>query len=199
MEKRILTAKQVQQLRSVCDTVTPKGKRDIAILDTILFQGLRPREVADLRIESFRNFGDQLTLHLKSRTYPIKIHYTLFQNLNTWMDQRGMSLENASGPVFVPIVNLGKGAEKPLASRTISHLVAKYGNLAGLPPKEDSNRLTPGDLRRTCARTAYNCGANLLSIQAFLGFNHLETVARYIGVLGFVDPDSVIDLICYKE
>jgi integrase len=172
-----LNAEQVQRLRSACDTVAPKGKRDIAILDTMLFQGLRLKEVANLRFDDFRRFGGQLTLHLKSRAYAIKIHPTLLQSLNKCMDQRGLSLENATGPVFVPITKSGRNTPKPLGRGTISRLVARYGNLAGLAPRKGSDRLTPGDLRRTCVRNAYDHGTNLISIQAFLGFNHLETVA----------------------
>ena len=39
--KRILNLEQVQQLRSVCDAFTPGGKRDIVILDSMLYQGMR--------------------------------------------------------------------------------------------------------------------------------------------------------------
>lgn len=199
MKKHLLTAEQVQQLRSACDSVTTKGKRDIAILDTMLFQGLRLKEVANLRLEGFRKFSDRITLQIKSRAYAIKIHDTLLQSLNIWMDQRGISLEDASGPVFVPIIKSEKEVQKPLGSQRISHLVAEYGNLAGLTPVKGMGRLTPGNLRRTCARTAYDHGASLISIQAFLGFSHLETVARYIGVFDLRDTDSVIDQINYEE
>lgn len=199
MRKHLLTAEQVQRLRSACDSVTPKGKRDIAILDTMLFQGLRLKEAANLNLMSFTNFGDQITIQLKDRAYPIKVHGTLHQSLKTWLDQRGIPLENTTGPVFVPILKSDKNVQKPLNRRTISHLVAYYGSLAGILPVKGPNRLTPGDLRRTCARRAYDHGADLLSIQAFLGFNHLETVVRYIGVSGLIDTASVIDQINYEE
>jgi site-specific recombinase XerD len=199
MKKHLLTAEQVQQLRSACDSFTPKGKRDIAILDTMLFQGLRLKEAANLNLMSFTNFGDQITIQLKDRAYPIKVHGTLHQSLKTWLDQRGIPLENTTGPVFVPILKSDKTVQKPLDRRTISHLVAYYGNLAGILPVKGPDRLTPGDLRRTCARRAYDHGANLLAIQVFLGFNHLETVVRYIGVSGLIDTASVIDQINYDE
>jgi site-specific recombinase XerD len=46
--KRMLTSEQVQQLRSICDTNTPGGKRDLAILDSMLYQGMRLGEVSNL-------------------------------------------------------------------------------------------------------------------------------------------------------
>lgn len=195
----ILTAEQVQKLRVACDTVTHRGKRDLAILDTMLFQGLRLMEVAELILEDFRNVGDQFVLQLNNRPNEVEIHDTYHQTLKAWIDRRGLSLENATGPVFVPISKSYRNAHKPLGRQTISRLVAKYGNQAGLTPLKGSDRLKPGDLCRTCARTAYDHGADLLSIQVFLGFNHLETVARYIDILNLNDIASVKDQISYEE
>jgi site-specific recombinase XerD len=197
MNKHILSVEQVQRLRDVCSTITPKGKRDIAILDTMLYQGLRLKEVANLQLESFRFVDGQIMLQLKGRISPIKVHKILHHSLRKWMDQRGIPLENTTGPVFIPLQKSNKNSEKSLGRQAISHLVAKYGSLAGVTPAKGKYRLTPGDLSRTCARVAYDRGADLLSLQAFLGFNHIETVARYIGVLELKDPNSVIDQIAY--
>jgi hypothetical protein len=43
----------VQHIRAACDTGTLKGKRDIEILETMLFQGLRLMEVTHLRLGEF--------------------------------------------------------------------------------------------------------------------------------------------------
>jgi site-specific recombinase XerD len=195
----ILTVEHVRKLRAACDTFSPKGKRDLAILDTMLFQGLRLIEVADLRLQDFHNVGDQFILQLKSRSDGIKIHDTYHHTLKAWIDQRGMSFEKVTGPVFVPISKFDRHVSKSLSRQTISHLVARYGNLAGLTPLKGPDRLKPGDLRRTCARNAYDHGADLVSLQAFLGFNYLETVARYIGILNGIKAGSVKDHINYEE
>lgn len=199
MKKHILSVEQVQRLRDSLSTTTPKGKRDIAILDTMLYQGLRLMEVANLQLESFSFVGGQITLHLKGRASPIKVHNTLHHTLKNWMDQRGIPLENATGPVFIPLQKSNKNPQKSLGRQAISRLVAKYGSLAGITPVKGTDRLTPGDLRRTCARVAYDRGADLLSLQAFLGFTHVETVARFISVLELKDPDLVIDQISYED
>jgi site-specific recombinase XerD len=108
-----------------------------------------------------------------------------------------VSLENYRGPVFVQITEFIKSPRKPLSKRTISYMVARYGNLAGIAPMKGATRLFPMDLRRTCARNAYDRGASLLSITAFLGFNHLESTARFIDVLDLADPDTAVDQINY--
>ncbi|NIV99504.1 tyrosine-type recombinase/integrase [Candidatus Saccharibacteria bacterium] len=115
--------------------------------------------------------------------------------MNDWLDQRDLSLENNRGPVFVQITKFVKSPRKPLGKRSISYLVARYGNLAGIAPMKGANRLFPMDLRRTCAWNAYDRGASLLSVTAFLGFNHLESTARFIDVLDLADPDIAVDQI----
>lgn len=194
-KKRILSREQVQQLRSVCDTNIPGGKRDLAILDSMLYQGMRLREVANLRLEQIRSSGDQFFIHIRRRPKPVKAHPNWLQSLNDWLDQRGVSPENNRGPVFMQITKFVNSPRKHLSKRTISYMVARYGNLAGITPMKGANRLFPMDLRRTCARTAYDRGANLLSISAFLGFNHLESTARFIDVLNLADPGIAVDQI----
>jgi site-specific recombinase XerD len=194
----ILTPRQVQLLRSVYSTITPKNKRDAAILDVFLYLGLRLKEVTNLRLEYFQELNGEISIVLQNRVLPLPIHPTLKKSLNLWMDQRGMSLLGSSGPIFPPIRVPEKYIQKSLGSQTISLLVAKYGNAAGIAPLKGRSRLKPSDLRRTCARNAFDHGADLVSIQAFLGFNHLETVTRYIKIYNKPAPDSVIDCINYK-
>ena len=196
-KKRILTCEQVQQLRSVCETNTHGGKRDLAILDSMLFQGMRLSEVANLEIEHIQSSEDEFFIQIKRRPKPIKAHTRWLQSLKDWLDQRGMSFENNRGAVFVQITKFMNSPRKPLSKQTISYLVARYGNLAGIAPMKGTNRLFPMDLRRTCARNAYDRGASLLSITTFLGFNHLESTARFIDVLNLSEPDTAVDQIQY--
>jgi integrase len=196
--KHILSAVQVQQLRSVCDTTNPGGKRDLAILDSMLYQGMRLREVSNLRLEHIRWFEDQYFIHIQRRRKSIKAHTVWMRSLEDWLDQREVSVENDRGPIFVQSKRFKANTRKPLSTRTISFLVARYGNLAGIAPVKGANRLFPIELRRTCARNAYDHGARLPAITAFLGFNHLESTARFINVLELSDPDIVVDQIQYN-
>jgi integrase len=195
--KHILTSVQVQQLRSVCDTITPGEKRDLAIIDSMLYQGMRLKEVASLRLEHILRVKDHYYIHLESRPDPVKAHSRWLQSLDDWLDQMGVSIEINHRPIFVQIPKYAGSQLKPLSSRTISFLVARYGKLAGIAPAKGSNRLFPIDLRRTCARNAYDRGARLSSVSALLGFNHLESAARFIDVLELSDPETAIDKINY--
>lgn len=196
--KRILTTEQVLQLRSACDSTTPGGIRDLAILDSMLYQGMRLKEVANLRLEHIHFGAGQFFIDIKGRPISVKAHDTWLQSLMDWLEQRGVSLEKDRGPIFVQSRKFVKGPRNPIGKRTISYLVARYGNLAGIAPLKGSNRLFPMDLRRTCARNAYDRGAGLVSITAFLGFNHLESTARFINILELADSESAVDQIQYN-
>ena len=70
-KKRILSGERVQQLRSVCDTNILGGKRDLAILDSMLYQGMRLSEVSNLGIEQILSSGDKFVVYIKRRPKPI--------------------------------------------------------------------------------------------------------------------------------
>jgi site-specific recombinase XerD len=163
----------------------------------MLYQGMRLSEVANLGLEQIRSTEDMFFIYIKRRPKPIKAHPKWLQSLNDLLDQSGVSLENNRGPISVQITKFVKSPRKPLGRRTISYMVARYGNLAGIAPMKGANRLFPMDLRRTCARNAYDRGASLLSVTAFLGFNHLQSIARFIDVLDLADPDIAVDQIQY--
>ena len=196
-KKRVLTSEQVQQLRLACDTITPGGKRDLAILDSMLYHGLRVKEIASLRIEDLQREKGHYSIHLADRPMPVKVHPRWQQSMDDWLDQMGVSVEYDPGPVFVQIPKYAGSPLKPLSKRTISFLVARYGNLAGIAPIKGPNRLYPIDLRRTCGRHAYDHGARLSSVSALLGLNHLESSARFIDIKELSDPAEALDRINY--
>ena len=100
-------------------------------------------------------------------------------------------------PIFCNLTKAGKPTGNPLDSSVIGRLVAEYGNRAGLAPLHGENRLAPHDLRRTCARNAYENGAKLPQIQALLGHSDVKTTMIYIGADENPD-DTAIDKISYS-
>lgn len=85
---RRLSTAEVRDLRRAVDDRTNKGKRDLAILDTMLFAGLRREEVASLRIENLRQDGAaggscsrvrEQNSPYKSAGYPLRQPYGLVE------------------------------------------------------------------------------------------------------------------------
>jgi integrase len=195
---RRLLAGEVVRLRSVCDIDTVKGKRDLAILDAILYAGLDAHELAAMRNEDLRQErGDTYLLVTgKGRqTRRVKVPAVLRASLADWLCAAGMRA-GERGYMFRSVNKGGHVTRNAISPGVVLRLVAEYGCAAGLSDYEGSGRLTARDLRRTCARNAYDNGANLLLVQAMLGQNDPKTTVRYIGACE-LDAGSATDYVKY--
>jgi integrase len=195
---RRLTIEEARALRAAVDTGTAKGKRDLAMLELMLFLGLRRDEVATLDLSDFRLDRGRLWLHVTgkgNKTRRLKLPDNLRQTLQEWLTVACLSLDE-EGPCFRSVTRGDRVTTKPVDPGTIGRLVAQYGHLAGIAPATGSNRLSPHDLRRTAARNAYDNGAPLLLVQAMLGHANLETTAHYIGAFD-EDEKTAADYVQY--
>ena len=197
---RRLTREEVRALRAAVDTRTAKGKRDLAILDVMLFAWLRREEVAGLQMSQVRQDGGRWWLVFAgkgNKTRRVKVADALFRTLTAWLEVAGRALgADVDAPVFSAV---GKGeriTERAVDADTVSRLVAEYGHKARLAPATGDQRLTPHDLRRTGARNAHDNGAPLPLIQAQLGHASPTTTMRYIGAVGD-DGDTGADYVRY--
>jgi integrase len=195
---RRLTPSEVRRLRDSVDTTTRKGIRDLAILDMMLFAGLRREEVADLELSAFRQDGGRWWLILTGKgdkTRRLKLHDVLYQSLTRWLDSAGLHMDS-SGPVFRSFDRGDRPTTKSLDASVIGRLVAGYSYDAGIAAERGPNQLSPHDLRRTCARNAFENGASLLLVQAMLGHEDPKTTAQYIGAFES-DDDTAVDYVRY--
>jgi integrase len=130
------------------------------------------------------------------------LHDALYKSLNAWLEYLNTQADKnlALGIGEIPVYyNLNKGGNltgKALNSGVIARITSEYGAAAGLAPGHGENQLSPHDLRRTCARNAYDNGASLLMVQSMLGHSDPKTTARYIGAYE-QDDDTAVDHIRY--
>ncbi len=195
---RRLSPAEVRVLRDACDESTNKRKRDVAIMDAMLYLGLRREEVANLQLNAFHQDGGRWWLVITGKgkkTRRLKVHDALFKSLSTWLEAAGLKLGTAGW--FFQTVNKGdRIIGQPLDAGGLTRLIAEYGHGSSLAPLDGPNRLSPHDLRRTCARNAYDNGANLLLVQAMLGHSDPKTTARYIGAFE-QDDNTAVDYVRY--
>lgn len=196
---RRLSKEEVRDLRAAIELDTKKGLRDRALIDMALYAGLRCSELASLRMSNFRQDKGDWWIVLQgkgAKTRRVKMHDVLYESLTAWLQATGRSLRTGSGPVFYGFKKGDVVGETMLGSSTVSRLVAEYGAKAGLAPEHGEGCLGPHDLRRTCARNAYENGAPLPMIQSMLGHADVATTMRYIGT---EDPDKggAIDFVEY--
>jgi integrase len=195
---RRLTADEVRALRASVKLDTTKSKRDLAILDVMLFAGLRREEVASLCLEDFRQDRGRWWLVLMGKgqkTRRIRVHDQLMESLERWLFATGQT-PGGQGIVFVSVNKGDNHTDRAINASVVGRLVAEYGHLAGLAPLSGPNRLSPHDLRRTCARNAFDNGAALPYIRDMLGHNSIETTMRYIGATD-EDQQTAIDYVRY--
>ena len=173
--------------------------RDRALLDLMLYAGLRREETAILTTGNFRQDGGRWWLVLTGKgqkTRRLKVHDVLYKSLAAWMTAAGLIMGAENGPVFCNLTKAGNSTGKALNPSVIERIVAEYGAAAGLAPFDGENRLSPHDLRRTCPRNAYDNGASLIQVQQMLGHSDPKTTAHYIG--SYTDDDaSAIDKVQY--
>jgi site-specific recombinase XerD len=82
---RRLSALEVQSLRASVDTSTNGGKRDLAMLDMMLFAGLRRQEVAELSLSDFHQDGGRWVIVLTGKGGKVRkvaVHKALFASLS---------------------------------------------------------------------------------------------------------------------
>ena len=183
---RRLSKGEVRVLRASVNTTRIKGKRDLAIMDMMLFLGLRSEEVTTIRLSDFVQDLGRWWLAVRGKggkVRKVKVHDAAFRSVVAWLAASGLGeLGGEDAPLFVGMAKGGRLTGKPINTAVIRRLVAEYGHAAELAPLNGPNRLSPHDLRRTAARTAYDNGASLLLIQRMLGHASPETTAHYIGI-----------------
>ncbi len=194
---RRLSVAEVQQLRAL-NFGGKAGKRNKAILDVMLYLALRREEVANLQLSDFQQDRGRWTLTLigkGDKPRKLVVGRQLYASLNNWLAVYGRAFGD-DAPLFTRIRRGDHLLPAPLTPQAISDLVARLGAEAGLSTLTGDNRLTPHDLRRTCARNAYDNGAPLPAVQLFLGHSDPKTTAHYIG-LTFDEAASVADFVNY--
>jgi integrase len=176
-----------------------KAARDRALLDCMLYAGLRREETANLRTGNFRQDGGRWWVILTGKggkTRRVKVHDMLYKSLAEWSTMSGLTLGAGDDPIFCNLTKAGNPTGNALNGSVIGRLVSEYGAAAGLAPLTGENVLAPHDLRRTAARNAYDKGATLPQVQAMLGHSDPQTTMRYIGALTD-DTNTAVDRISY--
>ncbi|NLF02018.1 MAG: site-specific integrase [Anaerolineales bacterium] len=185
-------------LRASVDPESNKGKRDLVILDLMLFLRLRCSQVAGLELSDIVRDSGRHWLHVTgkgTKTRRLKINDTAFASLMNWLKAANLSL-SGSGAVFRSVNKGGVVGAHPVTAATVGGLVSEYGAAAGLAPAHGDSRLAPHDLRRTAARNTLDNGANLVQVQSMPGHSSPDTTAGYIGAYDR-DDDAAVDYVRY--
>ena len=196
---RRLSGEEVRKMRQVIDTSSPKGKRDLALIDCGLFAGLRRSEIAGLTPGDMVLDNGQWHLKVLGKARKIRqipIHPELYASLISWMDAASIDFHDQERPLFVSIDRWENISASRIDPNVVERITTESAVAARIATPKGKNKLTPHDLRRTFAKRIDDNGVALTAIQYLLGHESPDTTARYIGREG-ADSARTIDRLSY--
>ena len=162
---------RARELQTLPDPTTLKGKRDQAILATLLYHGVRREELCALRVKDLaeRRGLPHLRIHGKGdkiRFVPAHLHAQRL--IMEYLDMVGHG-EDRAGALFRPIRNPRTGdLAKHLEPDSVYHnIVRHYGGIS------------VHSLRATAATNALDHEADIAKVQEWLGHANISTTRLY--------------------
>jgi site-specific recombinase XerD len=180
---KFLNLEQLEQLLLAPDTSQIIGLRDRTILETLFSTGLRVAELVSLNRDQFnlkiisnpKLDSLELTIIGKGRrSRPVYFSRRCLDWIINYLAKR----KDMEQPLFVGHGRFKKDkTENRLLPRSIEKILTKYSKIAGLP-----FIATPHTLRHTYATDLLNQGADLRTVQEFLGHKNIVTTQIYTHV-----------------
>jgi integrase/recombinase XerD len=167
---------QARKLLEAPQDDTIRGKRDRAILSTLLFHALRREELCKLKVKDFRYVRKGVP-HLKvsgkgGKTRYLPLYAGTNGLINSYLHAAGHGEEDA-GALFRPLRNNRTGRlDKAIAPDGIYKLVRSYSGQLGFETGVHS-------LRATAATNTLDHLADIAKVQEWLGHANIATTRVY--------------------
>lgn len=175
-KKDYLTSSQAKKILDEIDRSTLKGKRDYAMLVTMLTMGLRTIEITRANIEDIRTKGDATVLYVQGKGHEekddlIRMPYHVETAIRDYLSV--INIANPSAPLFVSTSNHNHNGR--MTTRSIRRIVKTAFISAGF----NSPRLTAHSTRHTAATLSLLNGATLQQTQELLRHKNISTTEIY--------------------
>ena len=175
-KKDYLTSSQAKKILDEIDRSTLKGKRDYAMLVTMLTMGLRTIEVTRANIEDIRTKGNTTVLYIQGKGHDekddlIRMPQHVESAIRDYLSVR--QTKDLSEPLFISTSN--HNANGRMTTRSIRRIVKTAFIAAGF----DSPRLTAHSTRHTAATLSLLNGATLQQTQELLRHRNIGTTEIY--------------------
>jgi len=160
---------------------TRKGKRDRAILATLLYHGLRREELCKLRVRDVQQRDGVMHLRIDGKGGKLRFVPVALQALRLvreYLEEAGHR-EDLDGPLFRPVKNNSTVTlAKPLNPASIyRNVVQHYGRQVGITV--DVHGFCVHSLRATAATNALEHQADIAKVQEWLGHANVSTTRMY--------------------
>jgi integrase/recombinase XerD len=176
-ETEFLTEEEVSAILRIPDRRSLQGKRDYAILLTLLSTGLRKAEICTLKVKDIKTYRNQAIIDVigkgtKFRRIPLK-----GETLIAVQDYLKAG-KNGTDPTYPLVRTLGKHGpyvQADLTPKAVDCLVKMAAKRALI-----RKRIHPHVMRHTFATTLLDKGVDLKTVQVLLGHSHIRTTERYL-------------------
>ena len=170
-----LTAEQAQSLWLAPDCQRLKGKRDRALVALLLACGLRRHEAVTLTLDNLQQREEHWAIvdlvgkagHVRTVPVPDWVK----RELDEWLVAAAID----RGKLFRRVNKVGRTWGDGITEKSVWHIVKEAARTISVA------KLSPHDLRRTCARLCHASGGELEQIQFLLGHVSVQTTERYLG------------------
>ncbi|MBI3421295.1 MAG: tyrosine-type recombinase/integrase [Candidatus Sungbacteria bacterium] len=170
---------QARELLNAPNTETLKGKRDRAMLSTLLYHGLRREELCTLKVRDItqRRGVPHLRVHGKGgKTRYLPLHPGTAEVITEYVEALGHRAD-ASSPLFHPVRNnLTSRVDEAMTTDGVYKVVRYYARKIGVG---DIERLGVHALRATAATNALDHEADIAKVQEWLGHANIATTRIY--------------------
>ncbi|MBC7820657.1 MAG: tyrosine-type recombinase/integrase [Planctomycetaceae bacterium] len=173
---------QARKLLDAPPEDTLKGKRDRAIIATLLYHGIRREELCRLRVKDMQSRQGVVHFRVRGKREKIRfvpVHTAAQRLIEEYLTLAGHGTD-MGGPLFRPVKN-NRTAEKldrPLDPASVyRNIVRHYGLIAGI--NIEVNGLCVHSLRATAATNALSHQADIAKVQEWLGHSNVSTTRLY--------------------
>lgn len=175
-ETEFLTEEEAQAILRVPDRRTLQGKRDYAILLTLLTTGLRKAEICSLKVSSLVTYRNQPMIDVvgkgkRFRRIPLKTDALLA--IQDYLKVNGNGAPNH--PLFYTLAKHGPYESKGLTRRAVDCVVKALVSKALI-----KKHIHPHCLRHTFATTLLDTGSDLKTVQSLMGHAQISSTEVYL-------------------
>jgi integrase/recombinase XerD len=167
---------QARELLDAPDGSSLKGKRDRAILATLLYHALRRDELCRLKVKDFKQERRGVP-HMKisgkgGKTRYLPLHPAASGLIHDYLDAAGHGLEDTGALFRSASNNRDKESQKPITPDGVYKLVQRYSEKLGF-------KIGAHSLRATAATNALDHQADIAKVQEWLGHANIATTRIY--------------------
>ena len=177
-EAGFLTPGEIAAMLRVPDRRTPQGKRDYALLLTMLGSGLRSAELCALSVEDIQAYRNQPVLVVNGKGGKVRrvpLHPEALEAIRAYWKAEGCNGDDPREPLFRTLGKHGPFKARRLTYKAIRCLIDRTRKAALI-----KRQTTPHTLRHTFAVSLLDQGVDLRTVQDLLGHSNITTTQAYL-------------------